>query len=346
MNYESYRAEDFAADISFRNWVNRADEEDQLFWDEWALNHPGKIPLMEEAVSIVRMTTFSGKALSPDEIWSNWLQLAPRLRKQETIRPKQVFFSLDRPMAYARIAAVLVGFILLSAAVALYISNRKVVYRTGYGSTLSVVLPDSSTVILNANSALSYNPDWEADQNRAVWLQGEAYFSVRKKKDARSRSQKFVVHTDNLSVEVLGTRFNVNDRAGTTEVVLASGKVKVSSKLPDPARSQSLLMVPGEMVEFSEASKAFLKRTVNTERYTAWKGNKLIFDNTPLQEVVDILTHTYGMEVQIKNRTLLSKKLTGEIEVKKVEDLLEALSQIYDLAIIHKNTTVIIDYNP
>src|SRR5579872_616700 len=81
--------------------------------------------------------------------------------------------------------------------------------RTGYGEIKSVLLPDSSVVTLNANSTMRIPEQWTEASGRQVWLEGEAYFQVQKKP---ATAEKFVVHTKEVDVEVLGTKFNVNAR--------------------------------------------------------------------------------------------------------------------------------------
>ena len=97
-------------------------------------------------------------------------------------------------------------------------------YVTRYGETQTILLPDSSTVLLNANSRLTLSTDWT--DTREVWLEGEAFFRVRKIKritsPASAEHVKFIVRTDRLNVEVLGTEFNVRQRSEKTAVLLKS----------------------------------------------------------------------------------------------------------------------------
>src|ERR1700727_3570645 len=79
--------------------------------------------------------------------------------------------------------------------------------RTGYGEIKNILLPDSSVVILNANSSMRIPQQWTESGGRQVWLEGEAYFQVQKKP---STAQKFVVHTRQGDVEVLGPGFTAN----------------------------------------------------------------------------------------------------------------------------------------
>ena len=87
-----------------------------------------------------------------------------------------------------------------------------------------IVLPDSSTVWLNANARLVYPRSFE-DVNRKVSISGEAFFQVRKDKN-----HPFIVDIGKLQVEVLGTSFNVMTDTYNDEIriSLLEGKVALS----------------------------------------------------------------------------------------------------------------------
>src|SRR5690625_3679105 len=94
-------------------------------------------------------------------------------------------------------------------------------YHADYGDTRTVHLADGSVVNLNANSTLRVSRWMKWRSVREVWVTGEAYFSVKSTSDQRY----FLVHTPQLNVEVLGTKFNIKDRYKSAKVVLQEGKV-------------------------------------------------------------------------------------------------------------------------
>ena len=122
---------------------------------------------------------------------------------------------------FARVAAVIVPLFLFAGGMFYYLSphNEMIEISVAYGEQKRLILPDSSEVWLNAGSSILY-PETFAKDKRLVMLDGEAYFSV--KKDTAS---PFIVEASQLSVKVLGTRFNVkaypNDEKITT--TLTSG---------------------------------------------------------------------------------------------------------------------------
>jgi transmembrane sensor len=163
---------------------------------------------------------------------------------------------------------------------------------------------------LNANTKIKVSDNWSDENTREVWLDGEAFFEVVKKPN--TGAAKFVVHTPQLNVEVLGTAFNVKARRGATEVVLQSGKVTLNKvKNTD---FKEIVMIPGDRVRVAdEALKSVISDKVETEKVTAWTNGKIIFDNTPLLEVAKAIEDHFGYEVILEDKQLVTKLYTGEL---------------------------------
>ena len=212
-------------------------------------------------------------------------------------------------------------------------------YVTRYGETQTILLPDSSTVLLNANSRLTLSTDWT--DTREVWLEGEAFFRVRKIKRSISSASatpvKFIVRTDRLNVEVLGTEFNVRQRPETTAVLLKSGRVRLNLRnQPD-----TLNMLPGELVTLRSQSRRLDKETVNPEAYTSWTERRLDFDGTTLREIARIIEETYGHKVVIRDESLANKRFQGSVPADDLDILLEGLSETFDIRITRQNQQIL-----
>jgi ferric-dicitrate binding protein FerR (iron transport regulator) len=202
--------------------------------------------------------------------------------------------------------------------------GNQVQYRTGYGQLQTVRLPDGSSVTLNANSRLRFPGDWPERGPREVWLEGEAFFTVTH----RAGHQRFVVHTDDVQVEVLGTSFNVRQREDRARVVLVTGKIRLrSGNAPD------LDMKPGELVEVTRQTRLPVRRGVNPQPYTAWKERQLVFDHTPLREVAQLIEDQYGYQVQAEDSTLLNQRLTLKLPGNELPVLLESIEKLFDVTI-------------
>jgi ferric-dicitrate binding protein FerR (iron transport regulator) len=207
--------------------------------------------------------------------------------------------------------------------------HRQVEYVTGFGQTKTVVLPDGSEVVLNANSILKHLAVWPGD-DREVWLQGEAFFSVRKNRRGNS-PVKFMVHSGSLRVEVLGTEFTVSRRRDRTQVVLSEGSVRLS--LPGPAGTNPIVMQPGELVEYREEDHAVARRNVKAEVYHSWKHNRWILEDVTLGQVANRIGETYGLEVRIPDSRLAREPMTGVLPTDTIDKLLRVLSATYGIKV-------------
>ena len=151
-------------------------------------------------------------------------------------------------------------------------------YKTGYGQVKILLLPDSSKLVLNANSAVKIPQQWKEQGDRQVWLDGEGYFEVAKK---ITTHQKFIVHTSQVDVEVLGTKFNVNTRRRQSLVALEEGKVQLSVKGKSVSVIQkltrpSIVLKPGEVARIDSALDVSVTGEKNIEHYSGWVKMNII----------------------------------------------------------------------
>jgi len=194
---------------------------------------------------------------------------------------------------------------------------------TNYGEVQTHILPDGSKVILNANSTLSYKDYWPKNKPREVRLQGEAFFEVKKK----SEDGPFLVQTNKGMITVLGTSFNVLQRAKTLEVALLEGAVNLSiPKYP------VIKMNPGELVRL-QGNDIFDRQAADVDALSAWRFKRIVFKEMTIAKVIQRLQDEFGWTVKVENQNLLKRKITATIPKNDPELLLKALSEIYDLNI-------------
>ena len=333
MKYSDYTVTDFVADEYFEKWVNRSDPEVNAFWEAWLAAHPEKEESIEEARSVIRMLKFSASKYSRYEAQHLLDKISTTIAMKESLDKKA--HSQQKNVSYRRFirvwsqVAAVTGFLLLSIVAYIMLTTHSILkYTTAFGEKKIILLPDSSKVILNANSALSYHPDWSEDALREVHLEGEAFFEVRKQ--PYIGNNKFVVHTDKLNVEVMGTQFNVSEREGNTTVTLNEGTVQLNSDIAE--RVKNILMQPGEQAELTNEN-IFEIRKVNTDLYTAWKDNKLIFANATIQEIAQIIEDNYGLEMVVLDTAIFQRKFTGTLPGNNIDIILKTFSELYKLDI-------------
>jgi transmembrane sensor len=254
---------------------------------------------------------------------------------------KQEFYS-RRSILHRRLLYKVAATLLILAAVSLWWyspSIRTLEIRTGFGEQFSVTLPDQSKVLLNGNSVLRYASHWDQNSPREVWIEGEGFFSVMHTKN----DQKFIVHgVEQLSVEVLGTMFNIKTRESTSEVMLAEGKVKLELGGFDTTRA--LFLKPGELA--TARNKKLSALSVNKKHYTSWVENKLFFERTPLRDLSILLKDTYGLTVTFTDPALETRELSGEISAATDDEILYAISETLNLKVKRVGQLVTISSKP
>ena len=240
--------------------------------------------------------------------------------------------TVRQPFPIRRVAAILA--VVFGLSVYYLWREYPVTHTAGYGQTVSVTLPDQSTVTLNSNSTLRYRRHWANDAPRTVHLTGEAYFSVQH----TPYDQPFIVHAERLAVEVLGTEFNVQQRRGTTRVTLRSGQVKLSTSKEETVRVDNVIMQPGEQATLT--AQRFNVTAVATEPVVAWKEHKLMYDDVPLEEVARTIEDLYGRPILIESDSLRHLKLTGTLPHDDLNTLLAMLGEIFSLRVTEAGDTL------
>ena len=180
-----------------------------------------------------------------------------------------------------------------------------------------LVLADGSKVFLNSESQLTF-PSYFEGETRRVELTGEAYFEV--KKDGRP----FIIQTSDLSIEVLGTSFNVN--AYQTNPYVNATLVEGSIRIRLPEKQESFLLQPDHNFRLDKLSDEVSVQQVNTDIYTAWVKGEFMFRNQTLAEIFGQLERWYNFKIIYENPDIAKMRFTGSAE--KVRPLNYLLNQI------------------
>lgn len=199
-------------------------------------------------------------------------------------------------------------------------------YGTGYGETKRVSLADGSIITLNAASELKV-PGNYGKQTRELYLEGEAYFEVKK-----DTSRVFIVYSGNISTTALGTVFNVSAYTGDgkTIVSLREGKVAVKRTGKEEENMPALMLIPGEEVMYSGNGK-MIKSGFNRKERLSWKSQVLYFRDAGLKEVINKLERHYGVKFEYESLQNVQWNLTGEYRQQSLRDILESLSFNYGI---------------
>jgi len=318
-----------AEEMMVEGWLNENPYHAELA-DQWLmeLDEEGEELLVELAIS-------------KNDIWNNISDEINNGRAEEPSKKEKVAGIKSLNFNWTSLAAVLIGITIVAFCFFLYTKNRSVEIATEFGQIKHIILPDSSTVILNGNSRIKYNNAWE-ENPREIWLDGEAFFKITHMKN----HARFTVHlSGGKKIEVLGTEFNVTNRWKHDCVVLKSGSIKLS--LPEEKGKQmEIFLKPGDLVETGESRYRphVRKEKVNPETYYSWTKGKWTLDGTSLGEMLLHVQENYGVTVEVTNDQLLKKRLSGSIPLSDNNPalLMEDIAQLFELQLVKKNDRLIL----
>lgn len=191
------------------------------------------------------------------------------------------------------------------------------------GEMKQILLPDGSKVWLNAGSMLFYS-DGLSGPERHLFLSGEATFQVQK--DAK---RPFIVKTQYMEVEALGTTFNVRSYvdAGMTAVTLEEGSVRVDV---DGKVNISEVISPNEQFVYDHRYGKTARFEVNAELVSKWKEGYLVFNDASFEDIIRTVERRFNVTVYYDIRKygggVFSVKYTPYENVKQVLTVLEALN--------------------
>ncbi|PKV48928.1 FecR family protein [Aquimarina sp. MAR_2010_214] len=216
-------------------------------------------------------------------------------------RPKKAKVINLKPIVYAITAAASILLI-----IGLFFNT--VSYTVESGQQLAIVLPDGSSVDLNAASTITHQRFFWS-KNRKITLDGEAYFKV-------TPGTNFKVTTKFGEIEVLGTQFNVKSRSNEFKVGCYQGKVRVSTQ-----ENEQKILQKGEGVSLKDKK---LIEEIITDPEPLWKKGESIFSSDPLINVLDELERQYDITFK-RNKIDQNQLFTGGFNYNNLNIALESV---------------------
>lgn len=187
-------------------------------------------------------------------------------------------------------------------------------HRHAAGESSEVLaLADRSTITLHSHASVRYKKDFA--RHRRVELEGEAFFEV-----AKDVAHPFVIGTPQGTVQVVGTSFTVQSREHETMVRVRTGRVLLRNHRGDEAS-----LTPG--MEGRLTSQGMDTRTFSSQNFLAWHERRLVFDNTPLSEVVADLRSYYDVTIRTRG-DMDNYRVTTTFTSESLSEALAELKQI------------------
>lgn len=201
-------------------------------------------------------------------------------------------------------------------------ANFSNVYQTGAAQIKKIVLRDSTIVWLNANSSIHLSEDFGQKQRRLV-LNGEANFKV-----SRDETKPFIVEAAELSVQVLGTSFDIKSypQLEDINVSVSHGKVQVKQGVLTLAN-----LTIGKELNFNKQHKQFKVKDVRSAQNTSWISGVTVLEKAGFRELQQAMQNVYGLNINTENRELLATSynitLPANISKKQALELLMGIME-------------------
>ena len=219
-----------------------------------------------------------------------------------------------------------------------YAQNQPVTYNTIHvpkGGQYKLVLPDGTKVHLNSESTLNYPTRFDAEL-REVSLTGEAYFDVAHQYRGHGQRIPFIVYTPKQQVEVLGTIFNIRAYDEVIKTTLVEGRVQVTA-----TAGTTVVLNPGEAATHRGGMDIAVTK-VNVDEELAWHNGYFIFNDEPIQSIMQRVSRWYDVEVNFEG-DMTDKRFGGIFQrSKSIAQLLESFKTtgLVDFKIVERRVIV------
>jgi ferric-dicitrate binding protein FerR (iron transport regulator) len=207
--------------------------------------------------------------------------------------------------------------------------NNEIALSTG-NETLTDTLPDGSIITLNKYSELKYAMN-DDGKTRDVTLKGEAFFNV-----APDKSKPFIISVNDVTVQVVGTSFNVKNTTEQTEVIVETGVVEVAK------HDNSVTLTRDEKATVAANSDELVKDDKTDDLYNYYRTKEFVCNNTPLWRLVDVLNEAYRVNIVITDPRLRNLPLTATFTDEPVENILAVVAETLHIKAEKKGTDILI----
>ena len=365
IDYTKFDIEDFAGDDKFINWCLMPDETTNMFWQNWIKTYPEKENLIKEAKDLVLdlniLETEAHEGDFEKEIWSEIEE-----------NTKEIPTNKSQKLNYKVLVWASAAVIFLCIGSLFYFENNTsfnhttqsvewINFENNSGLCKTIVLADSSTVIMEPFSNLKYPSVFSSDQ-RIVFLKGEAFFDI-----TRDTLKPFLVYANETITKVLGTSFRVIAFEGekNVEVEVTSGKVAVYANVASgkqktikepmkirtdeivliPRPNKKLEVTPNQKVVFNHQAENMIKRVAELPQLITKIENlsQFQFENESVVKVFESLEEAYGIDLEYDKKLLENCKITTKLEDEPLFQKLNIICLALDLSYTENDAKIYIE---
>lgn len=344
-DFRLYDIHDFLLDEDFIRWVRLRKQEDCEFWNKWLDKNPDKHFIIAEAKGILENFGKEENLISDRERERNIKELLEVIGKTSVPVPKG--FKLGKITGRMKGLALAAAVILLLAIGSWFFlqpdkpetyafettetlpSSKWVESVNSSDETVTLLLPDESTVKLSPHSRIAYSHDFDTSGSRDVYLIGEAMFSVQK-----NPSRPFRVFANDIMTKVLGTSFIVRSYSKDSAVHVAVNTGKVGVYLNKGGKEygkiqelDGIILTPNQELIYQKDKRKFRKTLRENPKMVVpeVEDNYLAYDDYPLEKVLRQLTENFGVSILFDSELLGPCTITADLRTVPFYDKLDLI---------------------
>lgn len=292
--------------------------------EQWLAENPKHKEELDEMVEAWTVATdaLPVQDVDVDNAWR-------KIRQQMNANIQIVWY---KRLVYQRVAAAIL--VLFTIASAIYLLNpvnkieyQEIVVYSQIGEDVN--LPDGSIVSLSAESKISYSSPFKPD-NRSVSFSGEAFFKIE-----GNPKWPFVIETDDLTIKVTGTAFNVRSWPNQPwcYVDVSHGSVNVSFKTDS---INTIQLIEGMRAAYNRKSK-LLEKTIADPNFLSWKTRRIEFQNTSLSQVFETLENVYKVKIVVSDASILEERMGATFSHNSLDYVTNVVCVTFDLVVFKDN---------
>ena len=221
--------------------------------------------------------------------------------------------------------------------------TEKLSYNTltvPYGKRFKIQLSDGTSVHLNSGTSIKYPVQFIKGKKRKVFLNGEAFFDVKKDKE-----HPFIVNINNMNVRVLGTKFNVSSYPEDANVntVLVEGSVGIYKKEDLYNPETAAILKPGYKGTWNKNDRKININKADIEMYTSWINGRILFRHTTFNNIIKKLERHYNIKISNNNIELGKQYFAASFDEETIDQVLKTFNETYSFKYTIINNQIIIN---
>ncbi|QDF28543.1 FecR family protein [Halarcobacter anaerophilus] len=207
------------------------------------------------------------------------------------------------------------------------------IYVTDVKNLSKQSLPDGSIISLDAKTNL--NIEFYKNRREAFLTNGKVIFSI-----AKDKSRPFVISSDNIQIEVVGTKFEVINLDNKITINVQEGRVKTYHLNKNKKRENTIILTKADTITYTNKGEVNNYSKINPEKIAIWQDDLINFNQVTLKEAFTEFAKYTNHTFEFSSNEIKNYLVTGEFKSNQLDIFLNTIIKIYPIKIEKKDKTI------